>query len=110
MTTRKRATTTRRPTTSRRRTTTSGRRRTTSGHPYRRRRTPTVASTVGTAVGMLVVTMLLEASWRVRIGRAAPAVRLGGGCPVLRARREAAPAPNSPATDTPATDTPEVPA
>jgi hypothetical protein len=109
VTTRKRSTATRPAASSPRTRTTRGRRRTTSGSTYRRRRTPSVASTVGTAAGVLVVTMLLHASWPVRIGLVVLAVLLVGGYFVLEARREAAPAPTGPATTAPTT-TPEDPA
>ncbi len=61
-------------TTSRR--TTSARRRTTS---TTRRRTPAVSTTLGTALGTLVVTFLLDASWPVRIGLVVLVLAVGLG-------------------------------
>ena len=58
----KRASNTRRPTTTRRR------RSTTTSSGYRRRRRPGLSSTVGSAIGMLAVTTLLNLSWPARIG------------------------------------------
>ncbi len=58
----KRASGTRRTTTTRRR------RSTTTSSRYRRRRRPGLSSTVGSAIGMLAVTTLLNLSWPARIG------------------------------------------
>jgi hypothetical protein len=104
-------TTRKRRTSSRRRRTTS---RSTSRAGYRRRRTPTVASSVGTAVGLLVVATLLDASWPVRIGLVVLGVLVVGGYFVLKERGRpagadegAAPGPdNSPVPPTTTTEDP----
>lgn len=49
-------------------TTTSRQRSTRRTTTYRRRARPGLPTTIGSAIGMLVVTTLLETSWPVRIG------------------------------------------
>jgi hypothetical protein len=104
--------------TTKKRTSSSRRRRTTSRTSYGRRRTPSVASTVGTAVGLLLVTTLLDASWPVRIGLVVLGVLLVGGYFVLEARGGLAAADSAAAgaaateatPGVPPADTPEDPA
>jgi hypothetical protein len=99
--------TTRRSTARRTTTRRTGARRT-SRTAYRRRTKPKVATTIGAALGTLVVAFLLDASWPVRIGLVALALLLVGGYLVLQGRRSGAePAettPTTPAT-TPTTST-----
>ena len=82
--------------------------RRTSSTAYRRRTRPKVATTVGAALGTLVVAFLLDTSWPVRIGLVALALLLVGGYLVLQGRRAdvepAEPAPTTPAI-TPDTNT-----
>jgi hypothetical protein len=100
--------TTRRSTARRTTTRRTGARRT-SSTAYRRRTKPKVATTIGAALGTLVVAFLLDASWPVRIGLVALALLLVGGYLVLQGRGsdaepadDAAPTPpeTSPTTDT----------
>ena len=70
--------------------TTSGTRRrrsTTTRRTTTRRTRPKVATTVGAALGTLVVTLLLDASWPVRIGLVLLALALVGGYLHLQGRR-----------------------
>ena len=109
-----RKSTTRKATT-RRATSSTRRRRTTT---TTRRTRPKVATTVGAALGTLVVALLLDASWPVRIGLVLLALLLVGGYLYLQGRRhDAAEAPvqdtaspvdpTPPTTSTPPTeDTP----
>ena len=85
-TSRKAASSTRRKT-STRSVTTSGRRRarTTRSTAHRRRR-PTLAATLGAALGTLVVAALVDASWPVRVALAVLALALAVGY-VLWSRR-----------------------
>ena len=68
-TSRTKSTTTRARRTTKRTATTTTRRRTSSGALYPRRRTsrPGLPTTVGTAIGTLVVTTLLDLSWPMRL-------------------------------------------
>ncbi|KRF24656.1 hypothetical protein [Phycicoccus sp. Soil803] len=96
-----RKSTTRKATT-RRATSSTRRRRTTT---TTRRTRPKVATTVGAALGTLVVTLLLDASWPVRIGLVLLALLLVGGYLYLQGRRHDATEP--PTSSTPPTeDTP----
>lgn len=56
---------------------TSTRRTTTRRTAARRRSTPALSTTLGAALGTLVVTALLDASWPVRIGLIVAVVVLG---------------------------------
>ena len=82
--------------TTRKSTSATTRRRTTA---RTRRAQPKVATTVGAALGTLVVTLLLDASWPVRIGLVLLALVLVGGSLYLQGRRhDAAQPPDDPAT------------
>ena len=76
-----------------RKSTSTRRRRTAS--TTRRRTRPKVATTVGAALGTLVVTLLLDASWPVRIGLVLVALLLVGGYLYLQGRRHDAAAPEA---------------
>ena len=71
---------------------TSTRRRSTTNrwYPTRRRRRPGLSSTVGSAIGMLAVTTLLNLSWPARIGLLALVVVMGLGYMLWRHRGEIA--------------------
>ncbi|WP_344254442.1 hypothetical protein [Terrabacter carboxydivorans] len=94
------------------RTTTAGtRRRTSSGSLYPRRRAsrPGLPTTVGTALGTLVVTTLLDLSWPVRIALIVVVLVVGLAYVLWRHRAEiaAAAAQGAPGpTSTPAPDAP----
>ncbi|WP_330472992.1 hypothetical protein [Terrabacter sp. C0L_2] len=103
--------------TTRRATTAGTRRRTSSGSLYPRRRTsrPGLPTTVGTALGTLVVTTLLDLSWPVRLALIAVVVVVGLAYVVWRHRGEiaagAATSAGTGATETPpAAETPAPPA
>lgn len=94
-------------------------RRRTTGYAPRRRR-PTLSTTLGAALGTLLVTTLFEASWPVRIGLVVAVVVVGlayvlwtNRAAIAAAGEQAAPA-ESTATDTPAepfvTGDPDLPA
>ena len=104
-TSRKAGSSTRRKT-STRSTTTAGRRRarTTRSTAYRRRR-PTLAATLGAALGTLVVASLVDASWPVRLALAVLALALAVGY-VLWSRR-GQPPPTSASTTPDSTPTSE---
>jgi hypothetical protein len=94
--------------TSKRRTTT--RRRTSSAlQPRRRPSRPGLPTTVGTALGTLVVTTLLDLSWPARIGLVAIVLVVGLAYVVWKNRAEVAPssptevAPSSATEDAPST-------
>ncbi len=83
---------------------TSGRRRTSGTprwYPTRRRRRPGLASTVGTALGTLAVSTLLNLSWPARIGLLVLALVLGLGYMLWKHRAEIAAGATEP--DPPAT-------
>jgi hypothetical protein len=96
--------TTRRPTTTRRRTT----RRPTAGSltPRRRPSRPGLPTTVGAALGTVVVTTLLDLSWPVRLGLLALVLVLGLAYVVYR-NRAAIVAGAAPPTDPAPVDAPE---
>ena len=103
--------------TTRRATTAGTRRRTSSGSLYPRRRTsrPGLPTTVGTALGTLVVTTLLDLSWPVRMALIAVVVVVGLAYVLWRHRAEtaagAATSAGTGATETPpAAETPAPPA
>ena len=98
--------TTRKATT--RRTTSSARRRRTTS-TTRRRTQPKVATTVGAALGTLVVTLLLDASWPVRIGLVLLALLLVGGYLFLQGRRHDAAEPSTAPLVEPTPPTPATP-
>ncbi|WP_457255584.1 hypothetical protein [Pedococcus sp. P5_B7] len=77
--------------TTRRATSTARRRRPTA--TTRRRTRPKVATTVGAALGTLVVTLLLDASWPVRIGLVLLALLVVGGYLYLQGRHHDAAEP-----------------
>ncbi|MHA3836662.1 hypothetical protein ACXR8F_13130 [Terrabacter sp. AAH1] len=89
--------------TTRRTSTSSTRRRTTSGSLYPRRRAsgPGLPTTVGTAIGTLVVTTLLDLSWPMRLLLIGVVLVLGLGYVLWRHRAEIAassePTPPEPA-------------
>jgi hypothetical protein len=107
--------------TTRRATTAGTRRRTSSGSLYPRRRAsrPGLPTTVGTALGTLVVTTLLDLSWPVRLALIAVVVLVGLAYVLWRHRAEigagagagtgadATGAP--PAAETPGTSEPSAP-
>ncbi|HEU5143837.1 MAG TPA: hypothetical protein VFT81_01570 [Dermatophilaceae bacterium] len=62
------------------------RRRTRTAYPRRRR--PGLPTTIGAALGMLLVTTLLEASWPVRIALAVGVLVLGVGYVIWKNRAE----------------------
>lgn len=74
-----------------------------------------MATTIGAALGTVVVAFLLDASWPLRIGLVAVALLLVGGYLFLQGRRgpaqtEDAAAPTAPPEPpTPTTETPEDP-
>ena len=72
--------------------TSSGRPSTGVLYPRRRRSRPGLPTTVGAALGALVVTTLLDQSWPVRLGLIGVVVVLGLGYVLWRRRREIAPA------------------
>ncbi|GGN01742.1 hypothetical protein GCM10009721_31220 [Terrabacter tumescens] len=78
--------------TTRRATTAGTRRRTSSGSLYPRRRTsrPGLPTTVGTALGTLVVTTLLDLSWPVRLALIAVVLVVGLAYVLWRHRAEIA--------------------
>jgi hypothetical protein len=61
-------------------------RRTRTAYPRRRR--PELPTTIGAALGMLLVTTLLEASWPVRIALAVGVLVLGVGYVIWKNRAE----------------------
>lgn len=80
-------------------------------YPRRRRSRPGLPTTVGTALGTLVVTTLLDLSWPVRVGLIAVVVVVGLGYVVWRHRAEitAAGATGEPLGTTPPTSDPTGP-
>ncbi len=101
----------RRSSTSRHSTSSPRRSTTTRWYPTRHRRRPGLSSTVGSAIGMLAVTTLLNLSWPARIGLLALVVVVGLGYMLWRHRGEIAAAadPGSQAGGIPhdAPDTPQ---
>ncbi len=99
--------------------TSSTRRRTTSGSLYPRRRAsrPGLPTTVGTAIGTLVVTTLLDLSWPMRLLLIGVVVVLGLAYVLWRHRAEiaaagsAGPAPTEPSApaQSPSADAPAAP-
>ena len=98
----KRASGTRRTTTTRRR------RSTTTSSRYRRRRRPGLSSTVGSAIGMLAVTTLLNLSWPARIGLLVLVLVVGMAYMLWRHRAEIAPGADGIPEDAAAPPTPPV--
>ena len=109
----KRASTNRRSTWPARRTA-SGRTSTGVLYPRRRRSRPGLPTTVGTALGTLVVTTLLDQPWPVRLGLIAVVLVVGLGYVLWRHRSEIAAAgdagaapPDGGSAGAPATGPPE---
>lgn len=93
-------TTARRRSTRRRSTTSTGRRSSTPRwYPRRRRRRPGLSTTIGTALGTLAVTTLLDLSWPARLGLLALVVVLGLGYVLWRHRAEIAAGADADGTD-----------
>ncbi|HET7799441.1 MAG TPA: hypothetical protein VFL38_03410 [Humibacillus xanthopallidus] len=83
--------------TTKRRTTTTRRRTTSSAlQPRRRASRPGLPTTVGTALGTLVVTTLLDLSWPVRIGLIIVVLVVGLGYVVWKNRAEIAAGASAP--------------
>ena len=86
------------------------------GYPTRRRRRPGVSSTIGAALGTVIVGALLDMSWPVRIGLLALVLVVGVAYVLWKHRAEIAAAGQDPAaassseTSTPADTTPADPA
>lgn len=107
MVTRKRAST--RKSTTTRKTTRSARIRRPTTRTYTRRRRPGLPTTIGAAVGTLVVATLLDASWPVRIGLAVAVVVAGLVYVVWKNRSEIVAAGSSDPSDAALTDRPQSP-
>ena len=69
---------------------TTRKKRTPSLYPRRRPSRPGLPTTIGTALGTLAVTTLLDASWPVRIGLLVLVLVLGSGYVLWKARHEIA--------------------
>ncbi|MFC7595112.1 hypothetical protein ACFQU3_07355 [Terrabacter sp. GCM10028922] len=94
--------------TTRRTASSAGRRRPTGAlYPRRRRSRPGLPTTVGTALGTLVVTTLLDVSWPVRIGLIALVVVVGLGYVLWRHRAEVTSAGGAPDSTDPAAVPPD---
>ena len=72
------------------------------GYPRRRRRTPGLSTTIGGALGTLIVTALLDTSWPVRIALFAAVVLVGLAVILWKHRAEIAAQAQAQATGIPA--------